>query len=155
MQAASDRISQLKRRSDKVSSLGNKTNEESMNPQELGYDHGNRYDNKNRNPFPKGSKQHQAYEQGHEEGKSDWWEQDQHGVAEDSKPNPYANSLITDPEERSRINDLKALYHAFGFLGMKKARYLDSKNLLKATPKEKALLYRMTDEDGRIIPRLG
>lgn len=73
-----------------------------MNPQELGYDHGNRYDSKNRNPFPKGSTQHQAYEQGHEEGKSDWWEQDQQGITE-SSIHKYNNeefrvTKITDAE---------------------------------------------------------
>lgn len=65
-------------------------------------------------------------------------------------------SQITDPEERSRISDLKLLYGTFGDAkSIKRARYLDSKGLLKATAKEKELLYRMTDEDGTISPRLG
>lgn len=63
---------------------------------------------------------------------------------------------ITDPEERSRITDLKSLYGMFGDAnGIKRARHLDSKGMLNATAKEKELLYRMTDKDGTISPRIG
>jgi hypothetical protein len=62
---------------------------------------------------------------------------------------------ISDPAERSRIHDLKKLYATFGNSaeGVRRARYLDSVGLLKASKQEKELLYRMTDEQGIVKPR--
>ena len=66
------------------------------------------------------------------------------------------NSMIDDPEERARIYDLKKLYGLFGGAdGVKRARYFDSVGLLKASKKEKDLLYKLTDETGKIKPRIG
>ena len=66
---------------------------------------------------------------------------------------PYSG-LIQDPEERARITDLKALTAIFGG-NTRRARYLESKGLLKVSKKELALLHRMTDEEGNILPRIG
>lgn len=66
---------------------------------------------------------------------------------------PYSG-LIQDPEERARITDLKALAAIFGG-NTRRARYLESKGLLKVSKKELALLHRMTDEEGNILPRIG
>jgi len=63
-------------------------------------------------------------------------------------------SLIADPEERARINDLKSLYSTFGGVkGIKRARHFDKTGLLKATAKQKDLLFRMTDETGNVKPK--
>lgn len=74
-----------------------------------------------------------------------------------AKSNSYQyTGQISDPEERARIHDLKSLYGMFGnAVGVQRARHLDSKGLLKATPKEVALLHRLTDEFGTIKPRVG
>lgn len=70
-----------------------------------------------------------------------------------SESSPYDNvSLIHNKEERSRIKDLKDLYHAFGFLGLKRARHFDKIGMLNANKRELDLLHKMTDEDGNIIP---
>lgn len=65
----------------------------------------------------------------------------------------FNKSLIDDPVERARINDLKELYAIFS--SPSKARYFASKGLLKMTNRQKELLYRMTDEHGEIRPIMG
>ncbi len=64
---------------------------------------------------------------------------------------------ISDPEERARISDIKELLGVFGTSpgSLRRARHFDRVGLLKATPKQKELLHRMTDEEGNIKPRIG
>lgn len=58
---------------------------------------------------------------------------EEQGVAENNS-SQYTGQ-ISDPEERARIHDLKSLYGMFGnAAGVQRARHLDSKGLLKATP---------------------
>lgn len=75
----------------------------------------------------------------------------QEGIGEEFE---YPDSQIADPEERARIHDVKTLMGMFGNArSLRRARILHDKGMLKATPKEKALLLRMTDENGTIKPR--
>jgi hypothetical protein len=66
-----------------------------------------------------------------------------------STTDPVANA-----DEAQRIADLKRLRGMFNG-NEKRARYLDSKGLLKATKAEKEFLYKMTDALGNLRPRIG
>lgn len=72
------------------------------------------------------------------------------------------DTRFTEDAESQRVNDIKLLYSTFGNKGdnphsdgVKRARGLYNKNMLRASKKEIALLLRMTDENGNINPTVG
>lgn len=66
------------------------------------------------------------------------------------------STTVSEDAESDRVALLKKLYHTFnGADGVRRARMLLNKSMLRATAQEKKLLLSLTDENGTVLPVMG